>query len=228
LDDGGDLSAGAILIATGVSYRRLEGAQGIEQFIGHGVSYAPPPLDGNYENQDVYVVGGANAAGQAVMFLARQPGCTVHMIIRGDSISLGMAEYLVERIRNQKNIVMHPETTITAVQGTGWVESVTLHDGTGERTVPTKHIFALVDGVPKTEWLAGTLARDRSGFVITGMSLPQEEWHLTRLPLPMETSLPGVFAAGDVRQGSVRRIASAVGEGARAVSDIHEYLRVLR
>ncbi len=228
LDDGTDIRASTVLIASGVSYRRLEGVDGISRFIGHGISYAPPPLDGTYEDQDVYVVGGANSAGQAVMFLARQKGCRVHMIIRGDSLSLGMAEYLVERIQNQHNIVVHPHTTITKVSGDTWLESITITDGVGVQEVRTKHVFALVGGLPKTEWLAGTVARDAAGFVITGMQLPQEVWHESRMPLSLETSLPGVFAAGDVRLGSVRRIASAVGEGARAVNDIHEYLRVFR
>jgi thioredoxin reductase (NADPH) len=181
----------------------------------------------NYGGREVFVVGGANSAGQAALHLADYAS-RVTMVVRGDPLERGMSRYLVERIERSPNIEVLTGTAVTAASGGTCVEAITLADETGsERTVPADIVFVLIGAVPRTDWLAGALERDENGFVLTGRDVLRagDAWPAAgRDPLPLETSIPGVFCAGDVRHGSVKRVASAVGEGSMAVQLVNEYL----
>ena len=224
LDDGTRVGAGAVLLATGVTYRRL-GIPALDDLIGAGVFYgaagvvAPAVAD-----QDVYVVGGANSAGQAALHLAGY-AARVTVVVRGLSLAAGMSDYLVRQIEATPNIAVRSCTEVVDARGTRRLESLTLRDGRGERwEVPAAAVFIMIGADPGTRWLAADLALDPHGFVLTGRDVPPAAWPLTREPLPFETSRRGVFAAGDVRYGSVKRVAGAVGEGSVAVGSVHRHL----
>lgn len=226
--DGEVLQARAVLISTGVSYRRLE-APGLAALSGAGVFYGAAAGEAKaMEGLTVYVAGGGNSAGQAALHLARYAR-RVAILVRGQSLDLGMSQYLCKEIENTANIKVHTDTVVVDGHGTQRLEGLTLRNTrTGEqRTVPTEALFVLIGAAPHTEWLAGLVQRDEHGFLVTGRDLRGDvapAWPLSRPPLPRETSLPGVFAAGDVRSGSVKRMASAVGEGAQVVQQVHEFL----
>ena len=213
------------MIASGASYRRL-GSPGLERFVGAGVFYTAA---GGYtdwlKNRDTFVAGGGNSAGQAVVHLS-QNARRVTLLVRGDSLE-GMSEYLVQEIRRRPNVEVRLRTEVVDGEGEGALERIVLLDhalGTRE-TVPAEVLFVLIGAQPHTEWLAGTVLRDRQGFIITGRRARRgAPRHMEREPARFETSMPGVFAVGDVRSGSVKRLASAVGEGAAAVAEIHDYL----
>ena len=181
-------------------------------------------------NQAVAVVGGANSAGQAAVFLADQ--CRrVHMAIRGEGLAQTMSRYLISRIEAHPRIELHPRTEIVRLEGNGHVERIAWRDAVSGQveTLPIRHVFTMTGAAPSTQWLSGCLALDAQGFVRTGTSLTPEEraewrWPLHRPPHLLETSLPGVFAIGDVRSGSTKRVASAVGEGSIAVATLHQVL----
>jgi len=227
LDDGETLTARCLLIATGAEYRRLE-AQGFEAFEGSGVYYAATPTEAQIcRGEEVLVVGGGNSAGQAAVFLASQVR-KVLILIRGDDLYKNMSSYLVQRIEETPNIELHCNTTIKRVTGNGHLEGVEmLNAKTGEqRFVRTPGVFSFIGASPRTEWLPAEVERDCKGFVRTGPELADSpHWSLKRQPFLLETSHPGVFAAGDVRSGSAKRVAAAVGEGAMAVQLIHQYLK---
>ncbi|MBP9772007.1 MAG: NAD(P)/FAD-dependent oxidoreductase, partial [Candidatus Pacebacteria bacterium] len=215
-----------VMIATGVSYRRIE-AEGVSRLMGTGVSYTPPSVSTPrmYEGKNVFVVGGANSAGQAAMFLCKQPGCRVTMVIRSGDLSVGMSKYLIDRLEESPNVTVMKNTQVVEACGDKYLENVLLRHGDGqEMRYDCNHLFVLIGGVPKTRWLNGSVARNEKGFVLTGNNIPQGWWKQNRPPLPMETSMPGVFAAGDVRLGSIKRIVAAVGEGGHALQNVHEYL----
>jgi thioredoxin reductase (NADPH) len=174
----------------------------------------------------VYIVGGANSAGQAALHFADH-ATRVTMVIRAASLAEGMSAYLVERIEAHPLISVLTRTTVTAAHGEDSLEALTLRDRAGgaERTVPAEKLFVFIGAVPHTDWLEGTVARDDRGYVLSGRDVARADtpWPLDRDPLPLETCVPGVFAAGDVRHGSVKRVASAVGEGAMAVQLVNEY-----
>jgi thioredoxin reductase (NADPH) len=226
--DGSSLEARTVLVATGVSYRRLE-APGVDGFAGRGVYYGMSAGDARQCTGDaVYVVGAANSAGQAVLNLARFAS-QVTLLVRGDSLERSMSSYLVDRIRVADNIEVRLNVEIAEGRGDDHLETLVLADrvqGTKEE-VETSWLFAFIGASPLTDWLGPDVARDAQGFVVTGQdvfAVGGKNWPLSRPPLPLETSLPGVFAAGDVRLESMKRVASAVGEGAMAVYLVHRYL----
>lgn len=229
LADGSELSCHALLVATGVSYRKLE-VSGMEALTGAGIYYGAAMTEGNsVRDEDVYIVGGANSAGQSAVYFA-QYARTVTMLVRGDSLIKGMSQYLADRIEATENIRVQANTMVTGVQGQDRLDAITLtNSDTGQvETVPAKCVFIFIGAMPCTEWLDDSVARDKHGFILSGLELAGRNrprgWPLERDPFPLETSLPGVFVAGDVRHGSLKRVASAVGDGAMAVMFIHQYL----
>ena len=228
---GGQVShARTVLITTGVSYRRL-GAPGLDSLLGAGVFYGAAASESSaFAGEHVFIVGGANSAGQAAVNLARYAR-KVTIVVRGGSLAARMSQYLIDQISATPNIDVRTTTQIAAAAGTGNLEALTLQDTkTGStRTVPASALVVLIGAVPHTDWLPPHIGRDAHGFIPTGSDLPQDgnpaaRWTLPRPPLPLETSMPGVFAAGDVRHGSVKRVASAVGEGSIAATQMYQYL----
>ena len=227
LDGEESITAKCLLIATGVEYRPL-GAEGEEQFEGRGVYFAATPVEAQMcRGGQVAVVGGGNSAGQAAVFLAGQAR-KVLLIIRGHDLHKNMSSYLVKRIEQTANIEVLCHTTICRMRGNGYLSSIDLSNSkTGEeRTAEIAAVFTFIGAVPRTDWLPTEIERDSKGFVRTGTALTQSsQWTSRRPPFLLETSRPGVFAAGDVRSDSIKRVASAVGEGAMAVQFVHEYLK---
>jgi thioredoxin reductase (NADPH) len=229
--DGSSIAAHSVILATGVSYRRLA-APGVEDYFGSGVFYGSASTEApSCSGQDVYIVGGANSAGQAAMYFSRYAE-RVHLVIRAEDLTRSMSRYLIEQIEGVPSIQVHPYTEVAGAEGDGTrLEHLVLRDvrtGTTE-TVKASWLFIFIGAEPRTDWLDGVVVRDARGFVLTGPDLlnggdrPQG-WLLQRDPYHLESSVPGVFAAGDVRADSVKRVASAVGEGAMAVSLVHRYL----
>ncbi|HEX7151920.1 MAG TPA: FAD-dependent oxidoreductase [Thermoanaerobaculia bacterium] len=230
LGDGSEITAHAMLIATGVQWRTLE-VPGIERFHGSGVYYGGAVTEAMAcEGEDVYIVGGANSAGQAALYFARYAR-NVIMLVRGSSLAATMSQYLIDDIRSTDNIRVELNTAITAAHGDERLEALSLHcSGSGEHsTVPASSVFIFIGALPGTDWLDGVIERDERGFILTGPDLMRggkrpAGWPLDRDPMLLETSVPGVFAAGDVRGRSIKRVASGVGEGSVAVQFIHQYL----
>ncbi len=220
----------AIILATGVGYRRLALAN-LSKFENAGVYYAATHMERQMcTEEEVAIVGGANSAGQAAVFLA-ETAKRVHMLIRSGGLSSTMSRYLISRIDAHPRIVQHPRTEIVGLEGNGHLERVTWRSGRAGavQTQDIRHVFTMTGAEPSTKWLAGCLALDDKGFVKTGASLTPENlewarWPLRRPPHLLETSLPGVLAVGDVRSGSTKRVASAVGEGSIAVATVHQIL----
>ena len=227
LDDSETVTTKCLLIATGVDYRRL-GVEGCEQFEGRGVFYAATIAEAQlFRDCDVVLVGGGNSAGQAAVFLA-QHARHVRLLLRGHTLYKDMSSYLAKRIEQTGNIEVLYNTTIQRMRGDGHLSAVDLLDNkTGqERTIETPAVFSFIGAVPRTEWVPSEIERDAQGFIRTGAALGQSQhWTRRRQPFLLETSRAGVFAAGDVRADSVKRVASAVGEGAMAVQFVHEYLK---
>jgi thioredoxin reductase (NADPH) len=228
---GGEVEARAVVIATGVTWRRL-GLPGLEDLTGAGVFYGAASAEARaMAGQDVYVIGAGNSAGQAAIHLARY-AATVTMVVRGPDLSATMSSYLVTEISKTGNIRVRLATEVTGVQGQCSLETLTLqeHAGGAAETVPAAGLFVMIGAEPRTSWLPDSIGRDDEGFILTGRDLHRAGklpagWPLERPPLLLETSIPGVFAAGDVRHRSIKRVASAVGEGATAIQLVHEYLR---
>jgi thioredoxin reductase (NADPH) len=227
LDGGQTLTAKCLLIATGAEYRRLD-AEGCAQYEGRGVYYAATPNEAQMcRGATVMVVGGGNSAGQAAVFLAGQAR-RVLLLVRGNDLYKNMSTYLARRIEANSSIDVRCHTTIRRLLGDGHLGAVeTVNGKTGQiRTEETPAVFSFIGAVPRTEWLPQEIATDPKGFVRTGAALAQSpSWTAGRQPFLLETSRPGVFAAGDVRADSVKRVASAVGEGAMVVQFVHEYLK---
>jgi thioredoxin reductase (NADPH) len=226
-DGGESVVAKCLLIASGAEYRRL-GVEGCARYEGTGVYYAATPNEAPLcRGAQVVLVGGGNSAGQAAVFLAGHAR-KVLLLIRGDDLYKSMSSYLARRIEQTANIELLCDTTIRRMHGDGHLTAVEVVNGkTGEeRTVETPAVFSFIGAVPRTDWLPPEVERDGKGFVQTGPALAKSpHWTAGRQPFLLETSRPGVFAAGDVRSGSVKRVASAVGEGAMAVQFVHEYLK---
>ncbi|MFI7358111.1 FAD-dependent oxidoreductase [Streptomyces avidinii] len=230
LADGTEISAETVLLATGVSYNRLD-APGADRFEGAGLYYGAATTESSAcISQHVFIVGGANSAGQAAVHFAKY-AARVTILVRAASLDASMSRYLIDEIDRTPNIEVRVRTTVVRLDGEEHLERLTLHDAdTGTDTeVPARFMFTFIGARPHTDWLAGVVERDEYGFVLTGSDLISNggelpaEWSLERAPYPLETSVPGVFAAGDVRAHSVKRVASGVGEGAMAVSLIHRY-----
>ena len=228
--DGSAIAAHTVVLATGVAYRMLE-APGLAELTGSGVFYGSAATEApGCSGEDIYLVGGANSAGQAAMYFSRYAR-QVNLLIRGADLGRSMSQYLIDQIESVPNITVHPFTEVAGAEGDGHLERLTLRDArTGEtRGVSTPWLFIFIGAQPCTDWLGQSVVRDRLGFVITGPDLLVEGrrpagWPLPRDPYHLESSLPGVFAAGDVRADSLKRVASAVGEGAAAVALVHRYL----
>lgn len=217
------VSARAVVLATGVTYRRL-GVSELESLTGAGVFYGGSAADAPaMTGKDAYIVGGANSAGQAALHLARHAR-RVTLVVRAESIGKGMSHYLCQEIGATPNIEVRTDTTVVGGGGDGHLEHLVLREGaTGrEEAVSADGLFILIGAHPNTDWLPDEIVRDSKGFIYTGEDIPQDlEWPLERQPLPLETSMHCVFAAGDVRLGSVKRVASAVGEGSVAIQLVH-------
>ncbi|HUC57634.1 MAG TPA: FAD-dependent oxidoreductase [Streptosporangiaceae bacterium] len=231
--DGSAVDAHTVILATGVSYRQL-GAPGLADFTGAGVYYGSALTEAvSCAGNDIYIVGGANSAGQAAVYLAKTAR-SVTILVRGPSLRKSMSHYLVEQVEAIPNIKVRTCTEVVAAQGTNHLEGLTLRDSeTGAtETIPAQYLFVFIGAAPLTDWLDGVVLRDGRGFVLAGpdlqgASLRSSGWPLDRSPYHLETSVPGVFAAGDVRSESAKRVASAVGEGAMAVMLVHRYLEML-
>jgi thioredoxin reductase (NADPH) len=223
LADGNQALGHTVLIATGVTYRRLD-VPGVEQLLGAGVFYGAAVTEAAaLEGQPAFVVGGANSAGQAAVHLAPFAS-QVTLLVRGRSLSERMSTYLINELERASNISVCLNTTVSGVYGQGRLEAIAVRDSTTgkTRTEPAVALFVLIGADPHSDWLAETVERDSRGFLLTDLDVVT--WPLDRPPLSQETSTPGIFAAGDIRHGSVKRVASAVGEGASAIQQVHRYL----
>ena len=230
-EGGGRIAARTVIIATGAQYRRLR-VENLTRFEGSGVYYGATLLESQLcRDEEVVIVGGGNSAGQAAVFLA-QTAKQLRLLVRADGLGESMSRYLIRRIETNPAILFRPHTEITALEGNGHLERVTLRDNqTGVfETLPIRHVFSMTGAVPSTGWLGGCLATDEKGFIKTGPDLSEADlaaahWAPQRAPHLLETSLPGVFAVGDVRRGSIKRVASAVGEGSIAITFVHQALQ---
>jgi thioredoxin reductase (NADPH) len=228
--DGVRVATRAIVIATGAEYRRLP-LENLSRYEGLGVYYGATFVESQLcAEEDVIVVGGGNSAGQAAVFLAGTSR-RVHVLVRAGGLADTMSRYLIRRIEETPNITLLPRTEIVALGGSEHLESVTWRNNeTGESEKrDIRHVFLMMGATPNTRWLAGCVVRDAKGFIMTGPDIPRDElaaahWPLARAPYLLESSLPGVFAVGDVRGGSIKRVASAVGEGSIAISFVHRFL----
>jgi thioredoxin reductase (NADPH) len=231
--DGSSIDAHTVILSTGVTYRQLT-APGLAELTGRGVFYGSALTEAiNCADCDVYIVGGANSAGQAAVYLSRHAS-SVTILVRGPSLTKSMSHYLIEQVQSLPNIHVRTCTEVVAAEGTEHLERLTLRDAnTGAtETVDAQHLFIFIGAAPLTDWLDGVVVRDDHGFVVTGPDLLTRGqmpagWPLDRPPYHLETSVPGVFVAGDVRSESAKRVASAVGEGAMAVMLVHRYLERL-
>jgi thioredoxin reductase (NADPH) len=233
LKGGQELTAKALLVATGVTLRVLD-VPGVEKFTGAGVYYGAALTEAvNFKDKHVFVVGGANSAGQGAMYFARFSS-KVTMLVRGESLTHSMSQYLIDQIAAQTNIEVLTNSEVKEVRGQNRLKEITYFNNLSgeETTVPAEAMYIFIGAVPHTELVAGVVERNRSGFIPTGPDLIDnkqlsKKWPLKRNPFLLETSVPGIFAAGDVREGAVRRVASAVGYGAIAVSQVHQYLKTI-
>jgi thioredoxin reductase (NADPH) len=231
--DGNEMICRSLLIATGVSYRKLE-SKGVEALTGAGIYYGAAMSEGeSVKDQDVSIIGGANSAGQAAMYFSRFAK-TVTLIVRGDSISSSMSQYLIDQIHATPNIRILTNTEIVEAVGTTRLECLKIarRDIQKEESIPAVALFIFIGAMPHTDWLGEQVARDPHGFILSGADIKingksKTESKTGRIPHMLETSLPGVFVAGDVRHGSVKRVASAVGEGSMAVMFVHRYLNTV-
>jgi thioredoxin reductase (NADPH) len=230
LSDGNEISCHALMVATGVQWRRLE-APGIDRLQGAGVYYGGGSTEAlSCKGEIVYVIGGANSAGQAAMNFAKYAERVV-IVVRGSSLSSTMSQYLIDQVKETPNIQIWPNASVAEVHGETHLEEISfLCSDTGKlERVPATSMFIFIGALPRTDWLAGIIERDERGFILTGPDLVRDGqrpkgWTLDRDPFLLETNVPGLFAVGDVRHGSVKRVASGVGEGSVAVQFIHQYL----
>lgn len=231
LADGTEIPCHALIITTGVSYRRMD-APGLDGLTGRGVYYGAAQTEAySCKGEDVYIVGGANSAGQAAMHFSIHAR-KVSLLCRSDDIRKGMSEYLVRQIEDRENIEVLLNSSVAGAQGNGHLQEISIRNSkTGEtKAVPASSLFIFIGAEPRTGWLDGLVDRDERGFILSGPDLMTngkrpKGWRLERDPFLLETSVPGIFVAGDVRHGSIKRCASAVGEGSIAVQFVHQYLR---
>jgi thioredoxin reductase (NADPH) len=224
LTGGSSLSASSVLVASGVSYRQLE-VPGFPELTGQGIYYGAALTEArDCRNQQVVVIGGANSAGQAAVYFSGYAQ-KVTMLVRGDSLEKSMSHYLIEQIEALDNVEVRTRAEAIGADGDGQLRALRVRDGEGnESTMAVDACFVFIGAVPRTDWLEGVVARDERGFILAGLDAKTDGWPLQRDPFPLETSVPGVLVAGDVRARSIKRVASAVGEGSMAVSLVHQYL----
>lgn len=230
LADGEQLSCHALLVATGVQWRKLN-APGIDRLTGAGIYYGAAMTEAlNCKDEDVFVIGGANSAGQAAMYFSKYARKVV-MLVRGSSLSTSMSQYLIDQLKQTPNIQIEFNTNLVEAHGKDHLEAVSIHCGTTNETnqVPANALFIMIGAAPNTSWLSDVVERDERGFILSGSDLMRDGkrpkgWQADRDPGLLETSVPGIFVVGDVRHGSVKRVASGVGEGSVAVSFVHQYL----
>jgi thioredoxin reductase (NADPH) len=231
LTDGSEISCHAMILALGVSWRRLD-IPGLERLTGAGVYYGAAQTEAmSCQGEEVYIVGGANSAGQAAMYFSKYAH-KVTMLVRGESLTKSMSQYLIDQIADTPNISVKANSSVVEAKGETRLEAITIENTlTGEKqTVTATSLFIFIGAVPRTDWLDGVIKRDERGFILTGPYLPRDNngrikgWTLPREPYLLETNVPGVFAVGDVRHGSVKRVASGVGEGSISVQFVHQYL----
>jgi thioredoxin reductase (NADPH) len=226
LSDGSEISCKALVVATGVQYRLLP-ADGADRLAGAGLFYGASAVEANiYQGHEVAIIGAGNSAGQSAVYLsgfARK----VTMLVKGPSLDEYMSRYLIDRITGIENIEVRYQVDARAIHGTDRVEGITIGGPADDETLPVSAVFVFIGQAPRTEWLGDVVQRDEQGFILTGNDCRVDTWPLTRARLPLETSVPGIFAAGDVRSGSIKRVASATGEGAMAVRFVHEHLASL-
>jgi thioredoxin reductase (NADPH) len=228
LADGREISCHVVLVSVGVDYRKLN-VPGIDQFTGAGVYYGAAMAEAiSCRNEDIYIVGGANSAGQAAMHFSKYAH-KVTMLVRGDSLEKSMSKYLIDQIAGTSNIEVQTRSEICEVQGNGRLECLKVRNQQGECVCAASGLFIFIGAAPQTNWLPESIMRDPNGFLLSGPDLKMEGkmpkiWKEDRAPYLLETSTPGVFVAGDARYGSVKRVASAVGEGSISVQFMHQYL----
>ena len=235
LSDGSEVSCHALILALGVSWRRLN-VPGLDRLTGAGVYYGAAQTEAlTCQGEDVYIIGGANSAGQAAMYFSKYAR-QVTLLVRGESLTKSMSQYLIEQIAETPNIIVQSHSSVIEAKGETSLEAIVIENAvTGElEIVPAVSLFIFIGAVPRTEWLDGAVERDDRGFVVTGPDLKSgttlqgaprpKGWRLDRDPYLLETNVPGVFAVGDVRHGSIKRVASGVGEGSICVQFVHQYL----
>jgi len=224
LSDGGALSANCVLVASGVSYRQLD-APGFPELTGAGIYYGAALAEAkSCQDQHVVVIGGANSAGQAAVYFSGYAD-RVTMLCRGDSLERSMSHYLIEQLATLENVTVRTRTSAVGAEGDGGrLRALNVRGPDGDSELPADACFVFIGASPRTDWLEDVVARDERGFILAGPDAQADGWPLNRDPYPLETSVPGVFVAGDVRARSIKRVASAVGEGSMAVSLIHQYL----
>jgi thioredoxin reductase (NADPH) len=224
LSDGGTLSANCVLVASGVSYRQLE-APGFAELSGAGIYYGAAMSEARAcADQHVVIIGGANSAGQAAVYFSGYAG-RVTMLVRGPSLERSMSHYLIEQIATKPNVDVRTKSEAAAAEGEdGHLRRLRVRGPDGDEVLDADACFVFIGAAPRTDWLAGVVARDERGFILAGPDARADGWPLKRDPYLLETSVPGVFVAGDVRARSIKRVASAVGEGSMAVSLVHQYL----
>ena len=228
--DGSEVSCHALILALGVSWRRLD-VPGLDHLTGAGVYYGAAQTEAmSCQGEEVYIIGGANSAGQAAMYFSRYAQ-KITMLVRSDSLAKSMSQYLIDQIAETPNITVQTHSSVLEAKGETSLEAITIQNTlSGEtQTVPATSLFIFIGAVPRTEWLDGAIERDERGFILTGPEIPRNEgrikgWTLPRDAYLLETNVPGVFAVGDVRHGSVKRVASGVGEGSICVQFVHQYL----
>ncbi len=230
LADGAELSCHALLVATGVQWRQLD-APGVEQLTGAGIYYGAAMTEAmSTKDEDVFIVGGANSAGQAAMYFSKYARRVV-MLVRGSTLASSMSQYLINQLKETKNVQIEFNSSVIEAYGENHLEAISIHCSTTNEInkVPANSLFIMIGAAPNTKWLAEVIERDERGFILSGPDLmrdgkPPKGWPLDRDPGLLETSVPGIFVVGDVRHGSVKRVASGVGEGSVAVSFVHQYL----
>ena len=226
LSDGSEISCHALILAMGVAWRRLK-MPGVEQFTGAGVYYGAAQTEAAAcQDEDVYVVGGANSAGQAAMYFSKYAR-RVRMLVRGESLTKSMSQYLIDQIAGTANIEVMPFHSVVEAKGGDRLEEILVNDSQTDeiKTFKTNSLFIFIGAIPSTDWLDGVVLRDGRGFLYSGPDVPNgTPWPLERDRFLLETNVPGIFAVGDVRHGSVKRVASGVGEGSICVQFVHRHL----